>query len=351
MINTSLTTIPNNITDSTTYFCKSIWYIDVPAIHLIIYAFLHGISMPFTIAVNSILIYCLHKTGQLNSISNKFILAMSISDICSGMFAQPMIILKVSLRQKIQSCTLENCTLYIVFLLAFFSWFMLPLITIDRYLQITKLNRYREYMNLHRMRIAIFACFIMGNGVALRITLLKPFFIEQVIFNTFNFLIIVFLAILNARILKRLKAHVKTQNPVLRADVVANSSQEDSEKNTSSVSFEKNENIVRVQAEFGQQSNKKNTKDPRRHLTALKTIRRLIIAILLLYGPYQLAMICWTYFKFGKGENPTLGWNLFLYWANFTVMTNPTINAIIIINGNSKVRRMVLSKLRHFRRK
>lgn len=313
----------NNNTETTSYFCASIWPLDVAQIHLIIFGISQALSIPFTICANGLLVYALHKTGQFNSISNKFIFMMSLSDLFMGFIGQPMIIIMISIQDTLRYCILEKFVEYIVFLSANFSWFMLLLISVDRYFQITKLNRYGEYMNLYRMRITIGVSFVIANGLAV-ILLLNPSFTLQVIFNIANVLMMSFVAMLYAYMMRRLEAHNKSMA---------------TNKRTSNDKSE--ENDVRLR-----QGEKESVRESQKQLSALKTIRMLIIAIFALYGPYNIASTYWTYYKFGKKENPSLALNVFVLWAYFIVLTNAALNAIIIIYGNSTVKRFVLSKLR-----
>ena len=324
----------NNSTVTDPYFCLSIWPLDVPRVHLIIFGISQAISFPFTITANSMLVYALYKTGQLNTISNKFITMMSISDMLMGLIGQPMIIILVAIKETFRNCTLERCLEYLVFLLANFSWFMLLLISVDRYFQVTKLNRYNEYMNPYRMRVAIIVSVLTANGLAV-VLLLIPSFTLQVIFNIANILMMVFVASLYAYMMRRLKKHDQNLKAIQMKEtekrprhLIVNESPNNDQPETNDIT-----------------SNHEEAKNSRKQLSALKTIRMLIIAIFALYGPYNIASAYWAYYKFGKRINPTLGINVFVLWAYFIVLTNAALNACIIINGNSKTRRFALLTL------
>lgn len=324
-----------NSTISDPYFCISIWPLDVPRVHLIIFGISQAISFPFTIIANSMLIYALYKTGQLNTTSNKFILMMSISDMLIGLIGQPMIIIMMAIKEIFRNCTLERCLEYLVFLLANFSWFMLLLISVDRYFQVTKLNRYSEYMNPYRMKVAIIVSVLAANALAV-VLLLTPSFTLQVILNIANILMMTFVASLYAYMMRRLKEHDKNlkatqmKATVKRArHLISNESSHNDQPEANDIT-----------------PNHEELKNSRKQLSALKTIRMLIVAIFALYGPYNIASAYWAYYKFGKRVNPPFGINVFVLWAYFIVLTNTALNACIIINGNSKTRRFVLLILR-----
>ena len=313
------------------YYCLSIWPLDVPRIHLITFGISQAISSIFTIVSNLILIQALYQTNQLNTISNKFILLMSISDMCMGLIGQPMIIIMVALKDTFRNCTLEKFVEYVVFLSANFSWFMLVLISIDRYFQITKLNRYNEYMTEYRMKVAVIGSILVTNIFTL-VLILSPSFTLQVILNIANIAMMTFVASIYAYMMRRLKKHDKNRRAAGLAAAeshVGNQMEHESPENNQS-------NII---------ANQMARKESRKQFSALKTIRMLIIAIFVLYGPYNIVSTYWTYYKFGKKVNPPLELNVVILWAYFIVLTNATVNACIIINGNSKARRFAMNKI------
>ena len=278
--------------------------------------------------------YALYKTGQLQTISNQFILVLSISDMCMGLIGQPMIAIMVAIKEIFRNCTLEKFVEYVVFLSANFSWFMLLWISVDRYFQVTKLNRYSDYMNPLRMRAAIGLSILVANALAV-VLLLYPSFILQVVLNIANLIMMTVVASLYVYMMRRLKKHDKN----LKAGRMVGNRERNLGSNESSNNNEREKCYAkRSYAE---------AKESRKQLSALKTIRMLIIAIFALYGPYNIASTYWTYYKFGKRTNPALGINIFVMWAYSIVLTNAALNACIIIHGNSKMRRFVKLKLQH----
>ena len=145
-----------NATDGQTYICPSLWPLDMPQACLILWAVVTSVLFPITILANSVLIYGLYKTQQLNTIANKFILIMSVSDLCIGVFVLPLIVVMVCLQDALQSCNFELFVQCIALLSARFSFFMLMCISTDRYMHVTKLNKYNQFMNARRMKIVMF---------------------------------------------------------------------------------------------------------------------------------------------------------------------------------------------------
>ena len=326
----------SNSTRTNPYFCTSVWPLDVPRVHLIIFGIAQAVSFPFTIAANSTLIYALYKTGQLKKISNKFIFMMTISDLCIGAVGQPMLIIMVGIKGILRSCILEKVVEYVIVLSGNFSGFMLFCICVDRYLQVTKLKRYSEYMNQYRMRAAIIASFVLSNSAAV-ILLAVPSFTLQIPFTASYAIMIIFVASLYAYMMRHLTKHSENM-------AAKNANKRKIRRRNSIAQGTPNIYPVQMQENANKESNRPN--EPRtNHLSALKTMRVLIIAVFVLYGPYNIASIYWAYYKFGKRAEPAAELSLFMLWSWYVVLTNAAINACIIINGNSRTRRFVLSKL------
>ena len=333
----------NNTQVSLPYFCLSIWPLDIPFFHLVTFAFSQAILCPFTIISNSLLVYALVKTRQLNSISNKFILMMNISDLCMGVLGQPLIVIMVSLKGIFRNCAFEKFVQYIVFLSANFSWFMLLCISIDRYYSITKLNRYNLYMNNVRMKILIIVSFIIANILAITLNF-APSFYMQVVFNVANISMMTTVSLVYVFILRKLKAHNNLISHINTASTT----------NLAMVSTASVETITEVEeisrvpgcALKSRKKSKQSSRESKKQLSATKTVRALLIAIFGLYGPYNIVSTYWAYYKYEKRENPSMVLNISLFWTYFIVLSNASVNACIIINGNSKTRKFILTKLR-----
>ena len=332
----------NNTQVSLPYFCVSIWPLDIPFSHLVTFACSQAILCPFTIISNSLLVYALVKTRQLNSISNKLILMMNISDLCMGVLGQPLIVIMVSLKRIFRNCAFEKFVQYIVFLSANFSWFMLLCIAIDRYFSITKLNRYNLYMNNVRMKILIIVSFIIANILAATLHF-APSFDMQVVFNVANITMMIVVSLVYVLILQKLKAHsnklafhmktaitpiIITLHPV-RLETITEVEEDVSGRSAEVIQLPKRSSLV-----------------SKIELSATKTIQTLLFTMFALYSPYNIVSAYWAYFKYEKRENPSMALNISLFWTYFIVLSNASVNACIIINGNSKTRKFILTKLR-----
>ena len=122
-------TTNDHLNESCLYFLS----ISIPYIYSISIGIAFAILSLLTIASNTILGYTLYKTKQLNTISNKLILVMNISDLCAGIFAFPM----YSVTTLGNICGLEESTTFLLCFFAQYSGLMLCCISLDRYFQVT----------------------------------------------------------------------------------------------------------------------------------------------------------------------------------------------------------------------
>ena len=114
---------------------------------------------------NSLLIYALIKTGQTKTISLKFIIIMSVSDLIIGIVGLPL--LSLMLWDKYHSyCLLKIITQCTMFILNPFSFTMVVLIALDRYLHMTCLTQYQSLMNKTRAHCMVFCALCICVAMA-----------------------------------------------------------------------------------------------------------------------------------------------------------------------------------------
>lgn len=298
-----------NNTSAHIYHCASLWPLDMPWSHLITWAVFTGILSPITILANSALIYGLHKTQQLTTITNKFILIMNVSDLCTGLFVLPLIVVMICLKDVIRSCAFELFTQYIAFFLAYFSFFMLMCISIDRYIHVTKLNKYNQFMNVFRMKIIVVVSFVTSAFIAY-LSISFPAFWLQLMLNLSDLAGVSFMFILYSYVFRKIAIHA--------------------------------ENFRTMLEELGR--NESTSRETKRELSATRTIRFVLGALLVLYLPYNICSAIWSYYKFTKNVNPPLPLNVVTYWSYITVFGNAAINAMLFGYGNTVTRRFILNR-------
>ena len=126
---------------------------------ILLYHEVYSASIDFTsITSNSVLMWALKKTGQTNTISFQFIIMMSISDLLLSTAALIRQIMNIIQQYNI------NCWTKIIFQIfihscSLFSFIMVALIALDRYLHMKYLERYPSIVTKTRGYIlAVTAC-------------------------------------------------------------------------------------------------------------------------------------------------------------------------------------------------
>ena len=287
--------------------CLSILSVNVTDGHLMTWCAMSFIIAITIVVANTMLIYGLYKTNQLGTITNKLILVMSISDLCLGLLVQPLMIVLILTNSIRSNCAFTMATQYFSFLFAYLSFFMLIAVAGDRYLHITKLNRYNSFVNEFRMKLVVGISFITSVITGL-IPLLVPSFYLQVILNTTDATGIIVMFILYSLLLRKVRIHAVT--------------------------------IQEETKEF------KRERLTSRDDSLSKTVRVLFVAMFLLYGPYNITSAVWTYYRFNQTVDPGFSLHVAAYWGYIIVFSNASINAVIFGYSNSRVRRYFKNLMR-----
>ena len=150
----------NMAANSNTYFSSLSFLSKRDTCALMIF---NTISLITNISANAFLLYTIKKVNLGNSISYRFIIALSISDLCVGAIAQPLYSLAYA--DIITNRTSVKIVGLVAKLAAYmssqFSGFMIFLISLDRYLHMKHLNRYNVHMTHRRGLLLIYCCLII----------------------------------------------------------------------------------------------------------------------------------------------------------------------------------------------
>ena len=237
---------------------------------------------------------------------------MNISDLCTGIIVLPLVVVTICLTDAYRSCEFELSVQFISLLFAYFSFFMLMCISIDRYIHITKLNKYSQFINIRRMKIATVVSFIFSVFIAYLQTSIPQLWLQLML--GFSGLIgVLLMFFLYSSVFRKLAIHT--------------------------------ENFQRMLEELG--TGRSTIRETKKELSATKTIRFVLGALLVLYIPYNVCSVPWSYYKYDRKVNPPFFFNVILYWSCIIVFSNAAINAIILCYANSVVRRFIFSKFCH----
>ncbi len=290
--------------------CNSLFPLDMPQEHLLIWGISSIVLSLITIIANSLVIYALYKTKQLDTITHKFVLVMNLSDLCTGIIALPFISSLIFMKRFFRCCTCELAAQCIALFFAYVSFFMIMWVAIDRYIHVTKLNRYNAFMNNFRMKIIVIIS-VVTSAVAAYLTIAVPSFLMQLLLNISDLLGVFIMIVFYSLVFQKLRLHAENYKKML-----------------------------------GNMAARKADKEVKREISATKTVRLLLLSILILYLPYNIFTAVWTYEKFNLGREPSLPLNITLYWSYLFVFSNTAVNAIIFGYGNTTLRRYIVNKFR-----
>ena len=307
MVNTNA-----SIEDSTE-FCITIVSVSIPRTHHIFAMIAYAMLSLVTIVSNTVLIHTLYKTKQLNTISNKLILAMNISDLCAGVFSFPALSVLNLKKNFTKGCEFDKAASFFALFFGLYSFMMLCCISLDRYFQVTKLNSYNLFMNTFRMKWMICLCFAVSFIIAVMSTL-NPSFLEQVISVLLSIFGITFAITAYAVLIKRLRSLSRARGNIATSD-----------------------HSIELR------------RDRSNQLPATRTIQFLLVYLIISYIPYHIMSCWWTYYKFLKKEEPEFYINMLYECAGLLALFNACGNSWIILYGNSKSRRFVSSLFRRNR--
>lgn len=135
------------------------------------------------VTINSLLIFAIKKLKKYKTISYKFIICLSISDISVGILQLVYIILRSLMKfyDTAMVNTMELCMETLFYLPTPFSGVMILIIAVDRYIHMKYLLKYNEIMTKRRARMIvcmniIFQCI---TAVSLLLSSLKGYYSIQ----------------------------------------------------------------------------------------------------------------------------------------------------------------------------
>ena len=309
---------------------------NIPQSQRLILGTVHAIFCPITVICNGVLIYAHQKTGQFDTVSNKFILVMSLSDMFLGLAYQPFAALAISVNKLNGRCIFKKIIEFMAFLPAHFSGYILFCITLDRFVHVTKLNHYANYMNDFRMKIMTLVSFATAFSFIMA-NLLQPSFLLHILEAAAADVIIILTAIMDLLIVRKLRLLKSNVRKRLGNDLFVT-------PQVKAVKFKLDAKSNRVQSSSRTQSPNKR-EFSKAQLSAIKTTQLLLAALLILYSPYHVVSMFWAYYKFDKKANPGITLDLLMHCSSILIQSNAWVNALIIVNGNRRCLQFVRSRL------
>ena len=298
--------------------------VGLPEYNLLMYIIIPSFMALLIIAVNIILIYTFYKTGQHSTISNKLLIVLNSFDLTTGIFLLPYY---AFLAYDIKICGIKK-TVELVCLTSMYSSFNISCcITVDRYLHIKKASRYQDLMTNSRMVIIVLAAFTVAAINVIVLTIF-PSFLAVLLSCLLSKISIIIMGVLNWSMQRSLKSH--SVKMVSKLSSTAGTTIDYSSTAAKSESSEANGGISQnVPAQ--------------RQFQAVKTIRHLLISLVVLYFPVDIINVVFSHMYFVSQSYPSLALRFTLYVTALMFISNSWVNALIIASGNRRCRTYISS--------
>ena len=254
-----------------------------------------------SLIVNILLIYALCKTKQLMYFSNLFMVTLCSSDICFAAVTQPMLVVHhVNAIYNKENCLLEFLIAFTSHFFLYFAFFLLIDIAMFRYLNSTKLNFPNLHVNRPWPKILITINLATSLFVALAASAPKAIFFQvQVVFTAIGTVSITVICYLYSVVLRRMAFRVYPKHS--GTEIL----------NTQTIAMQKQ---------------------------AIKTIQRLMAAVVVLYTPYNILGLIRSYWLFYRNVYPGDELDIIASCAYFPAYLFTIANAVIYGLGSTPVR-------------
>lgn len=127
----------------------------------------YAILTPLALSLNGFLIYGLFKTKQHSHMFARFILVLSVSDFCIGLFVQPVLIyLFISKEEGRTSCLVSWYLTFVAYVLLNFSGLVIFLVSVDRFLRLRKSLAYVHLMTIKRVNMLLLTALVFSIAIA-----------------------------------------------------------------------------------------------------------------------------------------------------------------------------------------
>lgn len=248
------------------------------------------------LVLNSSVVYALIKTKQLNNISMKLILCLSVSDVLLAVLGQSLFVLMLSTSSwDVSNCSIDTAVEFLVLFFVHTSAYIILLIGYDRYYRIRYLNRYSQVVKHCYLQTALMVAVLLSVlEVSMQVVGIQYHFwdVSSVIALGIDGCIIAVMLLPYALTMFTMKQRVR--------------------KSSDRSILETVDNVVSTMTS------------------------RILVAILVTYLPYVIFSVVRTV----GGSIVNREWfNVCLFFSYVVACSNSSLNAIIFISLNGKTRR------------
>ena len=265
----------------------------------------NGIASIFNIFINSTLIYLIFKLKLLKNISYRFILCLSLSDLCVGTIVQPLLSLTLSTSDPVTLALFKLILLVCGIMFAQTSFTMTTVISLDRYLRMKHLLQYNSHMTKRRANLLIAATVIISVTLSLVVSVGALY---KLAVYVATFWLVINGIMISVICVFYLRAYRSIRNRV--ADTTCNTA-----------STTQSQRIQRPDVEF------------------IKGMMFILIALLVFYVPYEIISMLVFFLPNASSEETKLELQYAYYCSLVLVYLISSYNAIILIKFDGKLRR------------
>ena len=275
--------------------CPTLFALSLQTIYLQIFAACLAFVSILVFIANTTLLCLLHRSKQMNSITSRLVMLLTISDISAGFLSYPCIIAVYTIPRDSRSCKFELAAQFIALFFGYFSFCMLMGIAFDRYVHVTKLQRYNYYMNEFTMKLMVlFSVFISAAISAISTVYSTSFFVRLAI-SSCNAIGLTSVCIVYLRVERRIRIHVENADRTLGQD---------------------------------------HRRAKKQLIESIKTVRILLFVLVVIYLPYTITSCVWAYYKMHRNTNPGFLLDILKTISYLITFSNAWINALVYCYGN-----------------
>ena len=282
----------------------------------------NSITIPVTLSTNVLLIFSLVKTDQLRSISNRFVLLLSLSDCGMAVIVQTLVSLLFTTYRTRSVCEMEAAATFVTFFFGHLSGFSILSVSIDRCIHMTFLYKYNKIMTNARGVMAIVGCIIFacafGTAYLLGI-IYKKYPVINGIILVMDLIVIMTIYVVYTATYLRVKKHV---------DETAH---------------------LRQSGSKSPKIDKDSRKKPEYATAMAKTIFVILGTVFVCYVPYVTVSMVWVVKVTTSNVTTSPYLELTMYSTYLLVYLNSALNSIIFLNGNKKCKAFVLGMIKRHR--
>ena len=279
------------------------------------------------ISINIFLVYGLWKLDLIKNTSYKFIACLCIGDGCVGLLTQPAVSILLLSEHRGNNCIHEMATQSLQIALSQFSILMILIITVDRFLRMTYLTKYKSIMTQNRGRVLMIISILITCTIVLLNIIASIFeihFIVHTAIIVINIILFIVIFIVYS------KTYMAIRNRV----------------HDSHLSKKTSPNVGAVINHIDSLQNSKSK--IQYHQNVGKAMIFVLMALMVCYLPYFILITHISYLRFKKKVLISNGdWRIaLLYWLMQLTFVNSTANAVIVMLSSKQLKGFAKSCLK-----